>query len=392
LRVALVNHSGEVSGAEVSLLGTADALRAAGIGILIVAPESGDFAARARAAAHDVRTVPFPAPRLTRNPVRAARRLVALAGAAVPLSRLVRAEGIDLVHANSVRAGLIASLGRPLHRRPVLWSVRDYVPVSGVGVAVRMAAGLGATRVIGNSNAISGDFARWRWLRRRADTVYPGVPASAFDATGGPNLRETWGARPTDMVVGCVGQIAPWKRVHHAIAAFRQVAERSPTARLVIVGAPKFRAENQDYLEQLRSLVVRWGLGARVVFAGFQEDIHRVFRSIDVLVHATDAEPFGRVLVEAMVHRVPVVAVRAGGIVEIVQDRETGFLVSSGDTTGMAARTLDLLRDEALRRRMGEAARDRAWACFRTEEAARHLVEIYRAVLAGRATGAPAPA
>ncbi len=390
MRVALVNHSGEVSGAEVSLLGTADALRGAGVRVLVVAPESGDLATRARAAGHDVETVPFPAPRLTRNPFLAARRLGALAGAASPLAHLVRRREIELVHANSVRAGLICSLGRPLHRRPVVWSVRDFVPVSAVGVAIRVAAGFGAARIVGNSNVISADFARWPWLRARAHTVYPGVPASAFDAAEGPNFREAWGVAPTDMVVGCVGQIAPWKRVHDALAAFRAVAAASAAARMVIVGAPKFRAENQAYLAELQALVAGWGLAPRVVFAGFQEDVQRVFRSIDVLIHATDREPFGRVLVEAMAQRVPVVAVGAAGIVEIVRDGQTGFLVAAGDTASMAARTLDLLRDGALRRRMGEAARQRAWETFRTDEAARRLVEIYRAVLAERAGGAHA--
>jgi glycosyltransferase involved in cell wall biosynthesis len=186
---------------------------------------------------------------------------------------------------------------------------------------------------------------------------------------------------PPIKVVGYVGQIAPWKRIHDVITAFGRVATEAPSTRLVIVGAAKFRPENRDYLDRLRRQAVEKGLGDRVVFTGDQADVERVFRSLDVLVHAAEREPFGRVLVEAMAQRVPVVAVADGGVPEIVRDGETGFLVPGGDTAAMSARVLELLRSDDLRRRMGERGRARVVECFRTDRAAKDLVEAYRAVL-----------
>jgi glycosyltransferase involved in cell wall biosynthesis len=207
------------------------------------------------------------------------------------------------------------------------------------------------------------------------------VPLDAFDTSRVEDLRRAWGAAPPAKVVACVGQIAPWKRVHDVVTAFQSVAAELSSARLVIVGAAKFRPENHDYLRRLHRQVSECGLGGRVVFTGHQDDIDRVFRSIDVLVHAAEREPFGRVLVEAMAHRVPVVAAADGGIPEIVRDGETGFLVPSRNTEVMSARVLGLLRDDDLRRRMGERGRARAFECFRTDRGARDLVEVYRAVL-----------
>jgi glycosyltransferase involved in cell wall biosynthesis len=318
---------------------------------------------------------------MTHNPFRLARGTSALVRGAVRLAGILREERVDLVHANSVRAGLMASFARPLHRRPVVWSVRDFVPGNAVGLGVRWLAAVGASRIVGNSDAVSADFARWPRLRAKSRTVYPGVPLDAFDTSRVEDLRRVWGAEPPAKVVGCVGQIAPWKRVHDVVTAFRSVAAELSSARLVIVGAAKFRPENHDYLRRLHRQVSECGLGGRVVFTGHQDDIDRVFRSIDVLLHAAEREPFGRVLVEAMAHRVPVVAAADGGIPEIVRDGETGFLVPSGDTEAMSARVLGLLRDDHLRRRMGERGRARAFECFRTDRAARDLVEVYRAVL-----------
>jgi glycosyltransferase involved in cell wall biosynthesis len=381
MRVALVNHTGDISGAEVSLLGAATALVQCGVQVVLVAPAAGELAERARAVGHSVETVALPAPRMTGNPIRLARGSAALVAGAGRLAAVLRRQRVDLVHANSVRAGLMTSFGRPTHRRPVVWSVRDFIPVNAVGLAVRFAAGLGATTIVGNSDAISQHFGRWPWLRRRMRTVYPGVGPEAF-SDGSSNFRGAWRIPSSAPLVGCVGQITPWKNVHRVIAAFRVVAGQSPEARLVIVGAPKFRAENRQYLDELRRLVAAAGLDERVVFAGHQEDIEAVFRSIDVLAHAADREPFGRVLVEAMAQRVPVVASADGGVPEIVQEGETGFLVPPGDVDAMAARVLRLIRDPGLRRRLGAAGRDRAVRQFRADQGAAQLVEVYREVMA----------
>jgi L-malate glycosyltransferase len=381
MRVALVNHSGEMSGAEVSLLGTATALVQAGVQVLVVSPESGSLAARARGAGLEVRTAAFPAPRLTRNPARLALGTLALGRWAVQLAGLLRREGVELVHANSIRAGLIASFGRPLHRRPVVWSVRDFLPPGPVGLGVRLAARLGADRIVANSNAVLADVARSPWLRPRSRTIYPGVPLEAFEASRTDSFRQAWGIPPGAPVAGCVGQVAPWKRVHDVIAAFRTVAAEDPAVRLVVVGEPRFRPENREYLAALHRLVAEWGLGNRVAFPGHEDDIDRVFRSLDVLLHAAEREPFGRVLIEAMAQRVPVVAVAEGGIPEIVRDGETGFLVPGSDPGAMATRALTLLRDSPLRTRMGESGRARAFERFRTDRAAKELVEVYRQVL-----------
>jgi glycosyltransferase involved in cell wall biosynthesis len=381
MRVALVNHSGEISGAEVSLLGTAVALVQRGVRVLLVVPESGELVARARAAGHDVRTAPFPAPRMSRNPVLLAGGLMALVRGAARLAGILRAERVDVVHANSVRAGLMASFGRPLHRRPVVWSVRDFLSDGPIGRGVRMVAGAGADAIIGNSDAVTADFARWPRLSARSRTIYPTVPPEAFETSRAGDLRKAWGVPPPAKVVGCVGQIAPWKRVHDVIAAFRTVSAGDPEAWLVVVGAPKFRAENRDYQRRLERLVAESGLGGRVVFVGHEDDIERVFRSVDVLVHAAEREPFGRVLVEAMAQGVPVVATADGGVPEIVRDGETGFLVALGDTDAMARRTMDLLGDPALRRRMGDRGRTRASECFRADRSAERLLDVYLAVL-----------
>jgi glycosyltransferase involved in cell wall biosynthesis len=383
VRVAFVNHTGEISGGEVSLLHILEALGGSGIDSLLVAPEEGRLAARARQGGVAVRTAPFGAPRFTASPVGLARGARSLGRSARLLGAILREEGVDVVHANSARAGLIASLSRRHHRRPVVWSVRDFLPLSPVGLAVRVVAWRTASRVLTNSRAVRDDFARWAGLRAKTAVLYPGVPARVFERSArGVGLREAWGIPAGALVVGYVGQIAPWKRVHDALTAFHRIAYEFPVAHLVVVGAPKFRSETERYFERLRRMADELAIAPRVHFVGFEPATDRVFQTLDVLLHPAHREPFGRVLVEAMAQGVPVVASADGGIPEIVQDGRTGFLVPVGDVPRMASRLSLLLGDEARRREIGDAGRESARERFCVECSVQDLVALYRELAA----------
>jgi D-inositol-3-phosphate glycosyltransferase len=110
---------------------------------------------------------------------------------------------------------------------------------------------------------------------------------------------------------------------------------------------------------------------------GFQP-MERVVKEIDVLAHAADGESFGRTPVEAMAAGLPVVGPNAGGVSETVVDGETGLLFPPDDAVAMAAALARLLEDDALRERMGRAARDRALQKFSLQGYATQMLDVYR--------------
>ncbi len=381
MRIAWFNSSGEVSGAEITLLQTVHELATRGIDVRLIVPENGELVSRARGLGVPVRTGRFAEPRMTENVMTAALRVGSLAGLTTRLGRMVRSEGVDIVRANSMRAGLMATFAAPIHGRPVVWNVRDFTPEHVVGLGVRAVASLGAARVITNSSAVRKNFARWPGLARITRVVYPGIPASAWIVdSSSDSVRAGWRLTPDEFLIGDVGQITPWKRVHDGVRAFELVARTCQRARLVIVGAAKFRAENRTYLDDLHGLVRRLGLEERVHFVGFQDRMEPVFHALDVLLHPSEREPFGRVLIEAMAQGVPVVATRDGGIPEIVQDGESGFLVDVGDVTTMADRVLRLERDSNLRHSMGRRGRETARA-FAWDRLIPLIIQTYQEIL-----------
>jgi len=175
--------------------------------------------------------------------------------------------------------------------------------------------------------------------------AYPLVAPEAVAA-----LRREWGATDGTLVIGFAGRFVGQKDIPTLIRAFARFREISGCdARLVLVG-------QGELLDPMRHLASEAGIGDRVVFPGFRNDVPVVMRAFDVFAITSVHEGFGLVLVEAMAAERPVVATRAGAMPEIVVDGETGFLA---DGVEAFAQALARLTDPAVRQRFGEAGRRR---------------------------------
>lgn len=172
-------------------------------------------------------------------------------------------------------------------------------------------------------------------------------------------LRLRWGVPEGAPLVGQIARLAPWKGQRHVVAAAERVHRELPDAWFALAGGDVF-ADAAAYAGELRECVAESDVATHVVLPGHQHDVSAALAALDLLVHASRAEPFGRILIEAAAAGVPVVAFASGGVPEIIVDEETGLLVPDGDEAALAAGILRLLREPALARRLGEAARVRA--------------------------------
>jgi L-malate glycosyltransferase len=377
MKVAFYNHTEAVSGAEISLLLTARHIQ--GIEPMIFAPE-GELLDRAREQELAVVPIRSHRARMTRNPLRLARDLFGMVRAGWTLAGAVRRHRIDLIHANSIRAGMIASLFTWLHRRPVVWHVRDIPPSGIMGKAIERLGAMAAHAIIGISQAVVHSFDRAR-LGSKLHLVHNGMELRETT----PSLQEEHRLRmrreldtPEEQpVIAVIGQIAPWKRQEDAIRALRKLTERGSNAMLWIVGEPKFREENVQYDANLRQLVRELQLDGRVRFTGFRRDILEICAAADLLLLCSDNEPFGRVIIEAMSQSLPVVATDSGGVPEIVVHGKTGLLYRVGDIDGLVGNISELLEYPGLRQGMGYLGAERVREAFTIQGTARRVEEIY---------------
>jgi L-malate glycosyltransferase len=154
-------------------------------------------------------------------------------------------------------------------------------------------------------------------------------------------------------VVGSIGALVAQKDHHTLVEAAALVVKQVPDARFVVFGEGELR---QALDEQIRHK----HLERHVFLAGFRPDVLELMKDFDVFALSSLNEGMCTSLVDAMAARKPSVATAVGGVPEVLVEGETGFLVAARDYTAMADRIVVLLKDEALRARMGEAALRRA--------------------------------
>jgi len=199
-------------------------------------------------------------------------------------------------------------------------------------------------------------------------------PARYEQARNGPGARR-WG-RPGERLLLHISNFRPVKRVLDVIGIFERVQRRIPS-RLILVGDGPDRGKVEQYCREHH-------ICGAITFIGSLPLIEEVLVGADLFLLPSESESFGLAALEAMSCEVPVIATDAGGLPEVVEHGETGFLCPVGDVEGMAAAALRLLTDEDLRRRFGVAGRRRAVEQFGQEP----IVQRYRAIYQ-RVSGLP---
>jgi glycosyltransferase involved in cell wall biosynthesis len=185
-----------------------------------------------------------------------------------------------------------------------------------------------------------------------------------------------------------VGQFVPWKKQSAFLLAARHVASRFPEGRFWLVGADLF-GRRPGYETELRKMAKTLGIHDQVRFLGWQDDMDAIWRQVTCLVHTADKEPFGRVIIEAMAHGVPVIAVGASGPAEVVENSRTGLLVPPDDVEALAGAMLAVAGDSRLADRLARAAYDRVKTDFTAERTAASVERLYEDLMgkAGRGGG-----
>lgn len=285
------------------------------------------------------------------------------------LRRLCEDVRPDLLVAWGMRSALAAAAAlRPVDDAPPwIFQHVDFLPGPAIARAVRAAAQR-ADRTICVSRAIARELDPGEALAGRIDVIHCGVDPKRFAPRAGAGA----GARGREALL--LGAIVPWKRPDLALEITALARHHEPELRLRIAGAPLDDA-GERLLERLRERASRPDLAGHVEFAGRLEDPAAALRDTGCLLHCSDREPFGLVLVEALASGTPVVATAAGGPAEIV-DATCGALYPPGDPTAGAAALAQVLRD---RGQLTEAARSRA----ETEFSLERMQARYRDALEG---------
>lgn len=178
-------------------------------------------------------------------------------------------------------------------------------------------------------------------------------PKSMTLGTDPDTLRNAYGIGHDTPVIGMIGNIKSWKGQDTLIRAMDRVRGAFPSVCCLLVGDTS--PSDKEYEQSLRELVASLRIEKQVIFTGFQRNVTDFLMMFDVVVHASVLpEPFGRVILEAMACRKPVIGARAGAIPEIVEEGKTGLTFPPGDSERLAEAIVGLIGDRERIRRFGE--------------------------------------
>jgi glycosyltransferase involved in cell wall biosynthesis len=255
----------------------------------------------------------------------------------------------DLVHTNSMKAGIYGSLAAKAAGIPMIWHVRDriaedYLPAAAVTMVRQMTQRL-ASAVVANSRSTLDTLAP----RSNPVVVYSVLPEVLTEAPAR--------SRPPSgqLRFGVIGRLAPWKGQDLFLRAFAR-AFPDGKEQAAVVGGPLFGPAEEAYADGLGRLAADLGIASRVEFRGHRDDVWDELSQIDVLVHSSvTTEPFGQVVLEGMAAGVPVIAAGAGGPAEILEHNVTGLLYRLADEHSLA-RSMRAMTDPTLRERLSDRA------------------------------------
>ena len=364
VRVAVLDHTAQLGGAELALLRLLDALAEREPGrftVHVILLGDGPLVGRLEQAGHSVEVIRLADDLATRDrtsagssPLTGIRDAVRTLPLAWRVARRLRQLDVDVVHTTSLKADLIGVPAALLARRPLVWHVHDRIATDYLPTAlVRLVRGLALrvpSHVVANSRATADTLPGVKPLT----VVHPGLDADQYARA--PRVEQPAGA----VLVGMLGRISPTKGQLVLVRAAPLVLRTHPGVRFVIIGEASFGAE--QYAEQVRAEVDRLGLTDRFLFTGFVRDPVVELDLLSVCVHgATVPEPFGQVVVEAMARGVPVVATRGGGVDEILDGQVLALTVPPGDADALAAAIVRTLADPET----ALARASRAWTVVR---------------------------
>jgi glycosyltransferase involved in cell wall biosynthesis len=303
------------------------------------------------------------------------------------ISRIIKEQSIDIVHHNSDissnRASVIASI---IARKHQVCHVRWLTDYSSDKISC----------FVDRNTSRFVDF--FIYMSKAIEKTYLplGISAEKEEVINDPfdlkiyaealsfseQIRIEFGVTENDNLITNVGRIIPWKGQDYFLESLVEVVKSYPNTKALIVGASEPGHGSMDFYEYLKKKAKELGISQNTIFTGFREDIPAIMAASDIIVHsASEPEPFGRVIVEAMAAGRPVIATAAGGAAEIFEDQRTGILVEPKNAASMSKAIIQLLGNKSFAKKMGEQAQIDVKNRFTIEQHIRAVQSIYTRIL-----------
>lgn len=315
---------------------------------------------------------PFITLAYTNNPVGMVWYFIHMFILAFRIKRVAERKQADIIYSNTTKSHIYGMFVKILTGKKAVWHIRDNV---------RQVPMLNKWLIKYSDKIICISEHIYRQVPapdHKKILIYGGLAPDQWSAAekARNDLKGQLGLCPHDLIIAQIGQFTRWKNHSDFIKAAQIIAKHVEHVHFVWVGDILYTSD-QYYKKQILNEVEYSGIKDKFHLLGFQENIKGLFSDIDILLHPAIDEPFGRVVIEAMAMRKPVVAYYCGVPKEIVLHGETGFLATPYNYQQLADYTIRLLGNTELRQKFGETARQRVIEKFNIQQYVSKMEEVF---------------
>jgi 1,2-diacylglycerol 3-alpha-glucosyltransferase len=225
--------------------------------------------------------------------------------------------------------------------------------------------------VIAPTKSVIGIIKKWGVTNKKKYAISTGVEENIFSSPDRDRIRKKYNIRDDETLLVVVSRLTAEKNIEFLLDSAIEIMKSNPKTKFLICGEGNLERES-------RETVKKKGLDAKVIFAGFvHDDVKKDYYAAgDIFIYASKSETQGMILTEAMYAGLPIVAVRATGVENIVEDGRTGFLVS--ENIKEFQETMEkLIRDKDLRNKFSAEAKRIAREKYTSEVCAKKILDVY---------------
>jgi len=378
MNILFLDQSGKLGGAELSLIDVASAF---GDRCLVGLFDDGPFRQTLEQHKIPVKVLDNPSFSVYKDST-FWQSLKSLGHIAPLVSQIIRlSRDYDVIYANTQKAFVLGAIASLFTHRPLVYHLRDILSSEHFSrFNLRLAvcfANQFASLVIANSHATQKAFMKAGGRAELVSVVYNGFePASYSTATATTSKLRKQLNLDDRFVVGHFSRLSPWKGQHVLLEALSHCPDN---VTVLFVGDALFG--ECEYVEQLHRQVAQSKLGDRVRFLGFRSDIPQLMTLCNLVAHTSIApEPFGRVIIEAMLCGTPIVAAAAGGVIELIEPGKTGWLTPPGDALKLAAMINQCCSDPEQARAIAQQATLKATQRFQLSQTNQQIAALLNTI------------
>jgi glycosyltransferase involved in cell wall biosynthesis len=293
------------------------------------------------------------------------------------IGRILRQQRADILHTHNTTAFIDGLIGARIAGVPVMIHTdhcKNYPIEWRWTIAEHLASRL-VDRMVAVSHHTTSELMAFEKIpASKLSVIHNGINPRLTRTVSLDALRRELGFAADQAIVGTIGRLEPQKGLDLLLEAVPHVVRSCPQARFLIVGGGSLETE-------LKAQAAALGVADRIVFTGWRADAVDLMQLVDCFVSTSHFEGLPMVMLEAMAFAKPVVATAVGGVPEILENGFNGFGIGTRDPALVASALLRVLKDDILRRRLGQNSRQRYEERFTAQTMAADYQRLYERYL-----------